>query len=568
MRLPSSDVGKSFGDIASPAAQASHVVTHLDGGVGSVERLRDSRDWSLSAELFAGEEIELAGGAGVERWRVVMAEDLGKPVLLKERLASDGTGRVERLVGSMLANELVVSSGEPMDRGDLERLVAGTAWRLDEVSRNGLLATLEAESFDLDTVSEGVGLFAGAMRAAFGGDVEPNVIYYAMATRPDDELWEELWGLESQQDNDIDAPDGWDLLSDASSVTVAILDSGVRLSHEDLKANLWLNSGEVAGNGVDDDRNGYVDDVHGINVIEGSGDPSDDYGHGTHVAGIVGAEGNNAIGTSGVAWRARMMAVKFLNASGRGTLEDAVKAIDYAVDNGAKVINASWGGEGRAASLERAMDRARVGGVAIVAAAGNEGLNNDEVYSYPASSTLANVISVASSTPDGTLSGFSNYGFETTDLVAPGDYVLSTWHSADDAYSYESGTSMAAPYVTGVLALNLVLRPNDSLQLQLDRLVQSSRRRGDLFQRARSGGVVNLALSLAMEEVPFPPVLIEHSEKVVAKLEGETATFSAVVSSELPVSFRWYYEDVELVGETTRRWFWIRLPFWTGVATS
>jgi serine protease len=262
---------------------------------------------------------------------------------------------------------------------------------------------------------------------------------------PNDTNYANQWALENRSDADIDASQAWDY-GTSSSVVVAVIDTGVDYTHVDLAANIWTNTREIAGNGVDDDRNGYTDDIRGWNFVNDNNNPADDNGHGTHVAGTIGAVGNNGI--SGVAWSVKVMALKFLDSTGSGNLSDAVGAIDYARLNGAKVINASWGGGGFSSALQSAITRFQNAGGIFVAAAGNEGANNATTPSYPANYT--NVISVAASTSTGALASFSNYG-TNVDIVAPGQSILST--IPGNRYASYSGTSMAAPHVAGALAL-------------------------------------------------------------------------------------------------------------------
>ena len=173
-------------------------------------------------------------------------------------------------------------------------------------------------------------------------------------------------------------------MSDASGVIIAVNDTGVHYTHEDLAANMWVNPGEIPADGIDNDGNGIIDDVHGFNSINNTGNPLDDNGHGTHVAGIIGAVGNNGIGVTGVAWNVELMALKFLSADGSGTLSDIIECIDYARVNGADIMNNSWGGGGFSNSLRNAIERAQDSGIIFVVAAGNETNNNDVSSSYPA----------------------------------------------------------------------------------------------------------------------------------------------------------------------------------------
>lgn len=518
-------------------------------------QLLDPYIWT-DAETLQSELIPIEGDPNLfERRRIVRSQDFDSPVLLVETLLVDPvSGEVsEELHDSMIANQLVVSSPSTIDEELLKERLASTVWSIERLSHNGLISVLQSQNLQLNSVSDGLSLLKDLLHQSPELIVEPNRIYYAAIKEPNDPLYtdQKLWGLHNAQDIDVDAPEGWEIRTDASDVTIAILDTGIREDHLDLVDNLWKNSGEIPNNGIDDDDNGYVDDLFGVNVIDPNLSATDDSGHGTHVAGVAGASGNNDLGVSGIAWRTKLMAVKFMNASGRGTLENAVESMDYAVENGADIINASWGSRGESPSLELAMERALNAGVFIVASAGNENENIDNTYFHPASSPLPNVITVASIDQSGDRSGNSNYGIGSTDLAAPGSNILSTSHLSSTSYSLESGTSMAAPFVSGILALNLSLRPDDDLQTHVDRLIVSSKLRPTLTDVSRSRGMVSLERSLSMETVPYPPVIESHSELKTFVVAGKDVTFSVVATSKTPVTFEWYFGESLLENETS-----------------
>jgi subtilisin family serine protease/subtilisin-like proprotein convertase family protein len=306
------------------------------------------------------------------------------------------------------------------------------------------------------TVDAGSNL-AGSMRAFQGlSDVIVATPDFRLSLDavPGDPQYSQQWALENTgatglADADIDASQAWDY-GTSTSVVVAVIDTGIDYNHPDLRPNIWNNTREVAGNGIDDDHNGYVDDIRGWNFVTDTNNPMDDNGHGTHVAGTIGAVGNNGIGVTGIAWNAKLMALKFLDSTGSGLLSDAVSAIDYARNNGAKIINASWGGGGFSSALQSAIQRFQDAGGIFVTAAGNESSNNAVAASYPANYALAGVISVAASTSSDTLASFSNYG-TNVDIAAPGVSILST--VPNNSYASYSGTSMATPHVAGAMAL-------------------------------------------------------------------------------------------------------------------
>ncbi len=525
-----------------------------DNHVPSAPAIANPRDWSDSVTLVS-EILPIENNPFHRvRNRVVRAADFDSPILLEEQLVTDpATGEVlVAATKAAVANQLVVSSNTKLDATRIEAVLENTAWKVKLVSRNQLLIVLENANFDLDTIANGMSLLSDSIGESIGLTVEPNRIYYAAVKNPDDPNFanNRLWGLQNELDNDIDAPEGWEILSEAPNVTIAITDSGILDTHEDLIDNLWENSDEVAGNNLDDDQNGFVDDLFGVNFIESGNSATDDYGHGTHVAGIAGAVGNNSLGVTGVAWNVNLMSVKFLNASGRGTLEDAIRAIDYSIANGAQIINASWGSSEFSPSLQAAMQRAYVAGVFIVAAAGNENINIDDIPFYPAASSLPNVISVASISENGEKSPFSNYGIANVDVAAPGDDILSTWHENRSAYSLQSGTSMAAPFVSGILALNIALRPDDDLQTQVDRLARSSKENAHSSGISKANGTVNLLRSLEMQNVPYPPTIESQTPTTIYKLHGESVSIEVTVASDSPVTFKWLFQGIEMPGET------------------
>jgi parallel beta-helix repeat protein len=285
---------------------------------------------------------------------------------------------------------------------------------------------------------------------------EPNYIYQ-LYNVPDDPYFNNQWGLNQPNDFDIDATEAWDIETGDSDVTVAIIDSGVDYNHPDLKDNIWVNENEIPNNRLDDDGNGFIDDVRGWDFVNNDSNPLDDNGHGTHCAGIVGAKGNNGIGVSGVCWDVSIMPVKCFDKS--GTSRDAANGIIYASDNGADVISMSWGSYGFSNLLNDVVQYAYSKGVVLVAAAGN---SNTNIVHYP--SGYEHVISVAASNMTDRKTAFSNYGF-SVDVSAPGEKILSTMptykvtlneeRNYRQNYEYLGGTSMACPHVAGVAALLL-----------------------------------------------------------------------------------------------------------------
>jgi subtilisin family serine protease len=283
---------------------------------------------------------------------------------------------------------------------------------------------------------------------------------------------DEQWAL--QGDAPMGAASAWRQTT-GGDVTVAVIDSGVDLTHPDLVPNLWTNPREIPGNGIDDDGNGYVDDVHGYDFVDNTGNPQDANGHGTHVAGIVAARGGNGIGVAGVAWSARIMAIRVLDANARGTTTTVAQGIRYAVDNGARIINLSLAGPSPARDLEDAIVYAQQHGVLIVVAAGNDGRDLSVAPTYPAAYPEDNVLGVAATTQDGVLASVSDFGVGA-DLAAPGADILST--ALGGGYEWRTGTSMAAPHVSGALVLLAAARPDLDARGLRDALLAGTRKQG------------------------------------------------------------------------------------------
>ena len=287
--------------------------------------------------------------------------------------------------------------------------------------------------------------------------------------------------------------EGWDVRHDASQIIVGVIDTGVDYRHEDLAANIWRNTDEIVGNGRDDDGNGYIDDWVGWDFANDDNAPLDDNGHGTHVAGIIGAVGDNGRGVAGVAWDVQIMPLKFMDRNGSGFVSDAIEALDYARRNGAQIVNNSWSGVRHSAALAEAIARFENSGGIFVAAAGNDGVNLDQAPTYPAATPHANAVTVAAVDGRGDLANFSNFGANTADIAAPGVGVLSTL--PNNRYGRMSGTSMAAPQVAGALALIWAEHPDWRAEQVIERLFDTAS--SDAPKDATAHGTLNLRDALA-----------------------------------------------------------------------
>ncbi len=383
------------------------------------------------------------------------------------------------------------------------------------------------------------------MKALQGTDaleaIEPDYLLTHTATPGDagyNQGW--LWGLHNTGQNggtagiDIGAAKAWDTSTGSTNVIVAIIDTGIRYTHQDLEGQMWINSGEIPGNGVDDDNDGYVDNVHGIDVINNDGDPMDDNSHGTHCAGTIGARANNGHAHVGVAWQVRLMACKFLSGDGWGYTSGAIECIDFAVSNGAKVLSNSWGGGGFSQGLYDSIASARDAGVVFVAAAGNSGQDTDSSPQYPSAYDLENIIAVAAVDRNGQLASWSNYGHTTVDLGAPGVDIFSSVADSDSSYSYYSGTSMATPHVSGVAAL-LFANDNTLSTSQLKaQLLNTSVLLDDLRDRTVSGGLVNAANALDGGDDGELEIVLTVSDNPLRG--GRKAAVMAQVSDVTPVT--------------------------------
>ena len=376
------------------------------------------------------------------------------------------------------------------------------------------------------TVEEAINLLKDDPRIEYA---EPNYIGHVAIT-PNDPYFSNLWGMQNTgqtwgtPDADIDAERAWDI-GTGDSVIVGVMDTGVDTAHVDLMGNIWTNPGEIPDNSIDDDSNGYVDDLHGWDFVNNDNGPIDDNSHGTHVSGTIAAVGNNGTGVTGVCWSAKIMALKICDASGNYCYtSSAIGALEYATKMGAKLTSNSWVGY-YSQALKDAIDSTGAHGMLCIAAAGNNKSNNDVTPLYPASYNLDNIIAVAATGDKDNLASFSNYGQITVDLGAPGVGILSTIPPAlgSGNYSYGDGTSMATPHVSGTATLLWSKYPTLTHLQVKERIMNSVDPLPSLAGKCVTGGRLNAYRAIA-EPDSVPPATI--SDLAVILTGGDQMTLS------------------------------------------
>ena len=338
--------------------------------------------------------------------------------------------------------------------------------------------------------------------AALAGEIEPEAL-------PNDPDYPLQWAPPL-----LEAPVAWSASIGARSVIVAVLDSGIDLTHPDLAGNVWANPREIAGNGIDDDTNGFVDDVNGWNFISNTNNVQDGYGHGTHVAGIIGAVGNNGVGIAGLNWQVSLLNLKIISDAGIGTVSAALAAISYVttmrrdLETNIVVTNNSWTADGFSVVMRDAIAALNDLNIGFVAAAGNSASDNDILPRYPASYDVPNVVAVAASTSSDTLASFSNYGSQSVDLAAPGSSIYSTLNGG--RYGFLSGTSMATPQVAGAYALLAAAKSTLTVPEIRSAILGSTDTEPDMVGKTVTGGRLNIngamrSLGITPSPPPDPP---------------------------------------------------------------
>lgn len=394
--------------------------------------------------------------------------------------------------------------------------------------------------------------------------IEPDYLVHAievtplLATTPNDPSFGDQWGLNNtgqtggRSDADIDAPEAWDIET-GDAVIIGVIDTGVDWGHEDLAANMWTNPGEDAwadpndpnsGNGVDDDGNGYIDDWRGWDFVNDDNNPFDDNDHGTHVAGIAAAVGNNGVGVAGVSWSALIMPLKFLAASGSGSTSDAILAVEYATENGADLTNNSWGGGAFSQALRDAIQASADSGMVFVAAAGNSLSDNDSSPHYPSSYDVDNIIAVASTNDTDYLSSFSNYGVTSVDVAAPGSSILSTF--PNDDYDTISGTSMATPMVSGLASLLWSQNPAWTRDQVRDRIFETVEPTPGVWGNIATGGRVNAHQALTGDT---PEATVSSTSIDETLVSGDTVTVSFTITNDGSSDMKYAVAQVQDAGD-------------------
>ncbi|QOJ01725.1 MAG: S8 family serine peptidase [Phycisphaeraceae bacterium] len=479
-------------------------------------------------------------------WMVVASGlCVGGVAMGSDRTSLDGVGPDNRLGASNL-RALAAFEADRTLRYDPHTVLVRFEEGVAAVDVDAVAALLDGEVLQRYTLVPGlvhmeVGVGADAameiLRAWPGVEYAEPDWFVTKSAMPNDPWVSRCWGLHNTGQTvngdpgtagaDIDAPEAWDIFRGNPNFVVGVIDTGIQRTHPDLQANIWTNTGEIAGNGIDDDGNGYIDDTWGWNFVSNNNNPNDDNNHGTHCAGTIGAVGNNGVGIVGVNWNVKMAGLKFLNSGGSGSISAALSALQYCTRMNIKVSNNSWGGGGYSSSFFTALENSKSVGHLFVAAAGNGGTNNDASPSYPASYTNDNVIAVAATDNDDRLASFSQYGATSVDIGAPGVNVYSTIRNG--SYAYFNGTSMATPHVAGVVALVYGQNTAWTYQQVRSRILSTARPIAALNGRCVTGGVVNARMAVVSNNTP-PVVNVASPTNNASYAGGSNVLLSATAS--------------------------------------
>ena len=430
-----------------------------------------------------------------------LIEDDGMKIHLDETYEQEDNGEM-KLVASheYAADRVMLTMDGEKDFEAFRKALAMSGYTvrnpLMKLEKNGKIVSVTAPTASLDTVTDLQKAIASFDRKL---TVETDDILRVNRI-PSDLRYPQLWGMDK-----ISAPRAWDTRTDASSVIVAVVDTGVNYNHQDLSANMWTNPNPGS-------YRGYTGDLHGINVCNGTGSPLDDNGHGSHCAGTIGAVGDNQAGVAGVVWNVQIMALKFLGANGSGYTSDSIVCFDYAKAHGADVVSCSFGGGGYSSSVRSAIAALKAGNTVVACAAGNDWTDNDAYPQYPSSYEEDNIVAVASTGTGDDLSWFSNFGATSVDIAAPGEDIVSTYCTSASAYATLSGTSMATPHVAGALALIKAHFPGETYRQTIERLYASGDAVAGLEGVVSTGKRLNVANALTPATPVAPTVTASMGE--------------------------------------------------------
>ena len=508
---------------------------------------RHPSDPLISGSRVVREQWSAADALGNRERVAIYQTDLFKyPRLRVVETWSGKTGDVvSRIV--MVADHLLVGPRAGIDAVALDRRLAEQGFAVVEaVGEFSMLVSFGTDADDPAELPRRMDALAALEDVV--GFSEPDYLVWHCA-EPNDPAFaaNQLWGLHNRSGvngynagADIDAVAAWNVRNDASGVVVAVTDTGIRYDHQDLAANMWRNPAEIAGDGIDNDGNGVVDDVFGYDAYGNDGDPMDIQGHGTHCAGTIGARGNNGLGMTGVAWNVQLMAGRFLGPGG-GTTSDGIKVIDYARQKGAHVISASWGGRGFSVALRNAIAACANAGIPFVAGAGNSGTDNDSLPHYPSSFDLPNIVAVAATNANDSLTEFSCFGRNSVDIAAPGWQIWSSYSDSVSGYRFLQGTSMATPHVSGALALARAQFPTARVEELIEGLYRSADKLAALDGRVASGGRLNLHRLLVVDSLwapndPFDTPFVLAGDFTTWSGSNRSATREADEASFSPAS--------------------------------
>ncbi len=458
--------------------------------IGIAAMIGQVRNWQLTKTNTSSEAVK-------------KAKSVSKPIAVKRSVEESEP-------------EVLVKFRPGVNLAEVRKIAAKNNDRIEDNLElvKGLVSIDDLDNLDAETVAEQYRKMSDLVEYAEPNfkielndptTVSPQNLLYRSPDKnaPNDPMFEEQWALNNVGQNGgkenahIDALKAWAKTQGSQDVVIAVLDSGVDYTHRDLITNMWIRPDNIPQ--YKDDQLGTFNDKNGFNATDNLSDPMDDNGHGTHCAGIIGAEGNNGEGVSGINWKVEIMPLKFIGRGGFGSTKDAIEAINYAVNRkragvNVRVINASWGSTMYSKPLEDAIRAAGEEGILFVAAAGNNSTNNDSRPHYPSNYKLSNVISVAALDRNDQMASFSNFGIKTVHVAAPGKDILSTW--LNDEYREASGTSMATPYVAGVAALILASEPDLTVAQLRERVLQSVDKLDALDGKVENGGRINAAKAL------------------------------------------------------------------------